>query len=38
MVAPNISNAQVGVLRRAINRAIDRKIDSAVIKNEQDKL
>jgi hypothetical protein len=32
-----VSNAQVGVLRRAMNRTIDRKIDSAIIKSEQDK-
>ena len=31
------SNAQIGVLRRAMNRTIDRKIDSAIIKSEQDK-
>ena len=37
IMAPCISDAQVGVLRRAMNRAIDRKIDSAVINNEQDK-
>jgi hypothetical protein len=33
----NVSNAQIGVLRRAMNRTIDRKIDSAIIKGEQDK-
>lgn len=33
----NVSNAQIGVLRRAMNRTIDRKIDSAIIKSEQDK-
>jgi len=37
IMAPCISNAQVGVLRRAMNRSIDRKIDSAIIKSEQDK-
>jgi hypothetical protein len=31
------SNAQIGVLRRAMNRTVDRKIDSAIIKSEQDK-
>ena len=34
----NISNAQVGVLRRAINRAIDREIDTAINKKiEEDR-
>ena len=37
IVLTNASNAQVGVLRRAMNRTIDRKIDSAIIKSEQDK-
>ena len=37
IMAPCISDAQVGVLRRAMNRAIDRKIDSAIIKSEQEK-
>jgi hypothetical protein len=37
IMAPCISDAQVGVLRRAMNRAVDRKIDSAIIKSEQDK-
>jgi len=31
------SNAQVGVLRRAINRQIDNKIDSAITKSAKDK-
>ncbi len=33
----NISNAQGGLLRRAINRQIDHKIDSAIDKSAQDK-
>ena len=37
IVLTDTSNAQVGVLRRAMNRTIDRKIDSAIIKSEQDK-
>jgi hypothetical protein len=37
VILPCVSSAQIGTLRRAINRQIDRKIDSAVIKNEQDK-
>jgi hypothetical protein len=37
IVFADASNAQVGVLRRAMNRTIDRKIDSAIIKSEQDK-
>jgi hypothetical protein len=37
IVFADVSNAQVGVLRRAMNRTIDRKIDSAIIKSEQDK-
>ena len=32
-----VSNAQGGLLRRAINRQIDHKIDSAVDKSAQDK-
>ncbi len=32
----NISNAQIGVLRRAINREMDRKIDSAIINGQQE--
>ena len=37
LVIPNITNAQGGILRRAINRQIDHKIDSAVNKSAQDK-
>lgn len=37
VILPCVSSAQIGTLRRAINRQIDRKIDSAIIKNEQDK-
>jgi hypothetical protein len=37
IVLTNVSNGQIGVLRRAMNRTIDRKIDSAIIKGEQDK-
>jgi hypothetical protein len=37
IVLTDSSNAQIGVLRRAMNRTIDRKIDSAIIKSEQDK-
>jgi hypothetical protein len=37
IVLTDASNAQIGVLRRAMNRTIDRKIDSAIIKSEQDK-
>lgn len=33
----NLSNAQVGALRRAINRQIDNKIDSAIDKSARDK-
>ncbi len=37
IILPNASNAQVGVLRRAINRQIDHKIDSAIDKSAKDK-
>jgi hypothetical protein len=37
LVIPNITNAQGGILRRAINRQIDHKIDSAIDKSAQDK-
>ncbi len=37
IVLTNISNAQIGVLRRAMNRELDRKIDSAIINGQQDK-
>lgn len=33
----DISNAQIGVLRRAVNRELDRKIDSAIINSQQEK-
>jgi hypothetical protein len=36
MVLPNISHAQFGVVRRAINRQIDHKIDSSIDKSAQD--
>ncbi len=34
---PGLSNAQGGLIRRAINRQIDHKIDSAIDKSAQDK-
>jgi hypothetical protein len=37
ILLPQVTNAQVGVLRRAINRQIDNKIDSAITKSAQDK-
>jgi len=37
ILATSFSNAQVGVLRRAINRQIDQKIDSAIDKSAQEK-
>jgi hypothetical protein len=37
IMTAGISNAQVGVLRRALNRQIDNKIDSAVDKSAKDK-
>ena len=37
LMIPNFSNAQGGILRRAINRQIDHKIDSAIDKSAQDK-
>ena len=37
ILLPLVSNAQVGVLRRAINRQIDNKIDSAITKSAKDK-
>jgi hypothetical protein len=37
IVLTDIANAQIGVLRRAMNRELDRKIDSAIINNEQEK-
>jgi len=36
IVMPNTTNAQFGVVRRAINRQIDHKIDSAIDKSAQD--
>jgi len=36
LLMPNISNAQGGLLRRAINKTLDHKIDSAVDKNAKD--
>ena len=36
ILMPNLSHAQFGVVRRAINRQIDHKIDSSVDKNAQD--
>lgn len=35
-MVPCVSNAQLGVLRRAINRKIDNKVDSAVDKNAKE--
>ena len=37
IMVSNVSNAQFGVLRRAVNRQIDHKIDSAIDKSAQDK-
>ena len=37
IMVSNTSNAQFGVLRRAVNRQIDHKIDSAIDKSAQDK-
>ena len=37
IVLADMSNAQIGVLRRAMNRELDRKIDSAIINGQQDK-
>jgi hypothetical protein len=37
IIVPVSSNAQMGVLRRAINRQIDHKVDSAIDKSAQDK-
>jgi hypothetical protein len=36
LLLPNVSHAQFGVVRRAINKQIDHKIDSSVDKNAQD--
>lgn len=36
LILPAISNAQLGVLRRAINRQIDNKVDSAIDKSVKD--
>ena len=36
VILPGVLSAQFGVVRRAINRQVDRKIDSAIIKNEQE--
>jgi hypothetical protein len=36
VLMPNVSHAQFGAVRRAINRQIDHKIDSSVDKNAQD--
>jgi hypothetical protein len=36
ILLPNISHAQFGVVRRAINRQIDHKIDSSIDKSAQD--
>jgi hypothetical protein len=35
-VLPNVSHAQFGVVRRAINRQVDHKIDSSIEKSAQD--
>jgi hypothetical protein len=36
IMLPNVSHAQFGVVRRAINRQIDHKIDSSINKSAQD--
>ena len=36
ILLPNVSHAQFGVVRRAINRQIDHKIDSSIEKSAQD--
>lgn len=36
VLLPNVSSAQFGVVRRAINRQIDHKIDSSIDKSAQD--
>ena len=36
IILPNASNAQVGILRRAINRQIEKEIDTALDKSAQD--
>ena len=36
ILLPNVSHAQFGVVRRAINRQIDHKIDSSIDKSAQD--
>jgi hypothetical protein len=36
IILPNTTNAQFGVVRRAINRQIDHKIDSSIEKSAQD--
>jgi hypothetical protein len=36
ILLPNVSNAQFGAVRRAINRQVDHKIDSSIDKSAQD--
>jgi len=36
ILLPEVTNGQIGVLRRAINRQLDQKIDSAIDKSAQD--
>ena len=36
ILLPNVSHAQFGALRRAINKQVDHKIDSSIDKNAQD--
>jgi hypothetical protein len=36
IVMPNVSHAQFGAIRRAINKQVDHKIDSSIDKNAQD--
>ena len=38
IMLPNVSRAQFGVVRRAINRQIDHKIDSSIDKSAQDEM